>query len=246
MLKQMLKQAARGLFFFLACASVASAGIIGVSPVRVTLSNNQKLGSISVSNQGSVPVTIQMELMSWTQEGGKDVFTATREILANPPIFTIPVGESQLLRVGIRRPPDAQREKTYRMFLQELPRPITSEQSGAQMLMRISMPVFVLPEVEVKPVLRWQATHTQQGALKISLTNNGNAHIQIKNFQLLLPGSTQPWVTQQSNEYVLSDQSRDWILPINADNPIPPMGVTMQLISQTDVGKIESKVLIAP
>jgi len=95
-------------------------------------------------------------------------------------------------------------------------------------------------------VLRWQATHTQQGALKISLTNNGNAHIQIKNFQLLLPGSTQPWVTQQSNEYVLSDQSRDWILPINADNPIPPMGVTMQLISQTDVGKIESKVLIAP
>ena len=132
------------------------------------------------------------------------------------------------------------------MFLQELPRPITSEQSGAQMLMRISMPVFVLPEVEVKPVLRWQATHTQQGALKISLTNNGNAHIQIKNFQLLLPGSTQPWVTQQSNEYVLSDQSRDWILPINADNPIPPMGVTMQLISQTDVGKIESKVLIAP
>ena len=48
------------------------------------------------------------------------------------------------------------------------------------MLMRVSLPVFVLPEVDAKPVLRWQAARTSQGALKISLTNNGNAHIQIQ------------------------------------------------------------------
>ncbi|MBT6343698.1 MAG: molecular chaperone [Tateyamaria sp.] len=246
MLVQTLKQAARGLFFFVACSSVASAGAIGVNPVRVTLSNEQKVGTISVSNNGTEPVTIQVQLLSWSQEGSNAVFTATRDILSNPPIFTISAGDKQLVRVGLRRPPDAQREQAYRIFLQELPSLINSGETGAKMLMRISLPVFVLPEVEAKSELRWQVSRTPQGALKISLTNNGNAHIQIRSFQLFLPDSIQPWVTLQSSDYVLSDQSRDWILPINADNPIPLGDVTLQLVAQTDIGQIKSKVLIAP
>ena len=47
------------------------------------------------------------------------------------------------------------------------------------MLMRVSLPVFVLPKVAAKPLLSWQAVRTSDGALKISLTNDGNAHIQI-------------------------------------------------------------------
>jgi len=113
-------------------------------------------------------------------------------------------------------------------------------------LMRISLPVFVLPDVDVKPVLMWQAARTPQGALKISLTNNGNTHIQILNFKLSLLDSAQPWVTKQSSEYVLAGQSRDWILPINADYPTPPSGDTLQLFAQTDAGDIEAEVLIAP
>ena len=110
-----------GLFFFVLGASVASAGTIGVSPVRVTLSNNQKMAQSTVSNEGTEPVSMQMELMSWSQREGKDVFTATREVLANPPIFTMPAGGSQLIRVGLRRAPDAQRETDLSHLLQELP-----------------------------------------------------------------------------------------------------------------------------
>ena len=109
--------------------------------------------------------------------------------------------------------------------------------------MRVSLPVFVLPEVDAKPVLRWQATRTSQGDLKVSLTNNGNAHIQIANFKLSLPGSAQPWVTKQSSEYVLPGQSRDWNLRANAEYPAPPPGVTLQLFAQTDAGDIEAEVI---
>ncbi|MDA9369110.1 fimbria/pilus periplasmic chaperone [bacterium] len=227
-------------------ASVAFASTIGVSPVRVTLSENQKMETITVRNDGTEPVIMQMELVSWSQEEGKDVYIATSEVLANPPIFTVPAGGSQLVRIGLRRAPNTQRELTYRIFMQELPPPLDNEFTGTRMLMRISMPVFFLPEDEAKPVLHWQASRTPQGALKISLTNNGNAHVQIINFKLSLPGSAQPWVTQQSAEYVLPNQSRDWMLPVNVENPIPPMGTTIRLFAQTDAGNFETEVIISP
>ena len=245
MLTRVLKQAACGLFFFVVWASVANAASFGVSPVRVTLSDSQQMGALTVRNDGTEPVSMQLEVLNWSQEAGKDVLTPSRELLANPPIFTVPAGGSQLVRVGLRRSPDGQRELTYRVILQELPPPPKPDFMGSRMLMRISLPVFVLPEVDAKPVLLWQAARTTQGALKISLTNNGNAHIQIANFKLSLPGSAQPWVTKQSSEYVLPGQSRDWTLPANSENPAPPPGVTLQLFAQTDAGDIEAEVLVA-
>ena len=246
MLTRALKQAACGLFFFVVCASVANATNLGVSPVRVTLSDSQKIGSLSVRNDGAEPVTMQMEVLSWSQREGNAVFAATRELLANPPIFTIPAGSSQLVRVGLRRAPDVQRELTYRVILQELPPPPDPDLTGARMTLRISLPVFVSPEIEAKPVLLWQAVRTSQGALKISLSNKGNGHIQIKNFKLLLLDSAQPWVTLQASDYVLAGQSRDWIVLASPENPAPPPGVTLQLFAQTDAGDIEAEVIIAP
>jgi fimbrial chaperone protein len=112
--------------------------------------------------------------------------------------------------------------------------------------MRVSLPVFILPKVETKPMLSWQAARTPQGALKLNLTNNGNAHIQIKEFKLSLPGKEQPWVTQQSFEYVLPGQSRELIMPENLESPAPPSGTALQLIAQTDAGIIKAEVMIAP
>ena len=245
MLARAIIKAAFGIILFVMGSSVANAASFGVSPVRVTLSESQQMGALTVRNDGTEPVSMQLEVLNWSQEAGKDVLTPSRELLANPPIFTVPAGGSQLVRVGLRRAPDAQRELTYRVILQELPPPPNPNFMGTRMLMRISLPVFVLPEVDAKPVLLWQAARTPQGALKISLTNNGNAHIQIANFKLSLPGSQQPWVTKESAEYVLPGQSRDWTLPANSENPAPPLGVTLQLFAQTDVGDIEAEVLVA-
>ncbi len=239
-------QAAYGLFLFVVGASVVSATSIGVSPVRATLSADQQVGALTVRNTGSKPMSVQLKVMNWSQQEGEDVFTATRDVLANPPIFTVPAGGSQLIRAGLRRAPDARHELTYRIFMQELPSPPSPDFQGAKMLMRLSLPAFVLPALAAEPVLRWKAARTSDGALKISLTNIGNAHVQIANFSLSLPGSAQPWITQQSSTYVLHGQSRDWILPANAENPSPPPGAILQIFAQTDAGDMEAEVLITP
>ena len=246
MLKRVIIQAAYGLFLLVAGVNVVSAASIGVSPVRATLSADQQVGALTVRNTGSKPMSVQLKVMNWSQQEGEDVFTATRDVLANPPIFTVPAGGSQLIRAGLRRAPDARSELTYRIFMQELPPPPSPDFNGAKMLMRLSVPVFVLPEVAAQSTLRWQAARTLDGGLKISLTNIGNAHIQILNFSLSLPGSAQPWTIQQTSTYVLHGQSRDWILPANAENPPLPLGTILQIFAKTDAGDKESEVLITP
>ena len=246
MLKRVMMQAAYGLFLFVLGSSLVSAASIGVSPVRATLSASQKIEAITVRNKGTEPMSVQLEVMNWSQQEGKDVYTASRELLVNPPIFTVPPGGSQLIRAGLRRAPDARHELTYRIFMQELPPPPDPNFMGTKMLMRISLPVFVLPALAAEPVLRWKAALTSDGALKISLSNLGNAHIQIANFSLSRPGSAQPWITQQSSTYVFHGQSYEWILPANAENPAPPPGATLQLFAQTDAGDMEAEVLITP
>ena len=75
MLTRVLEQAACGLFFFVVWASVASAASIGVSPVRVTLSDSQKIGTLTVRNDGTEPVSMQMEVLNWSQRGGRRMFS---------------------------------------------------------------------------------------------------------------------------------------------------------------------------
>ena len=227
-------------------AIVVNATTLGVSPVRVTLSEKQKVGTLIVRNDGTEPVPMQLEIVNWSKEDGKDVFSPTRELIVNPPIFKVPAGGSQLIRVGLRGRTDAQRELTYRIFLQELPSPPDPNFNGTKLLMRLSLPVFVLPKVTAKPVLQWQAERISDGALKVSLTNVGNEHIQIINFSLSQSGSAQPWITQNTSDYVLIGQSFDWILQANQGYSIPQSGTSMKLFAETDAGDIEAEVLVLP
>ena len=103
MLVRTIMQAAYGLFLFVVGASVVSATSIGVSPVRATLSVNQQVAALTVRNNDTEAISVQLTVMNWSQQDGKDFFTATREVLANPPIFTVPAGGSQLIRTGRRR-----------------------------------------------------------------------------------------------------------------------------------------------
>lgn len=235
-----LSQAACGLAFFMGAACAATAGSFAVSPVRATLSAGQPVGSLTVRNTGAEPTVVQLEVVSWSQQDGKDVYDPTREILATPPIFTVPPGGSQVVRVGLRRAPDPKREITYRLFLQEVPPPPKPGFQGLQVALRVGVPVFVLPSVPVKPVLRWQLSRTPQGKLQVSLSNSGNAHIQVANIKLM-PASGDPFPTQQIGAYVLPGQSRGWLLEAA---PAPPPGATLRLSAQTDAGEVQAEVVV--
>src|SRR6185312_2841401 len=91
-------QAARGgLALLIAYGSVAHAGSFTVNPVRLTLSATQSVAAVTVKNIGEEATVVQLETSSWTQHDGQDVLESTSDILATPPILTVPPGASRIV-----------------------------------------------------------------------------------------------------------------------------------------------------
>jgi fimbrial chaperone protein len=239
LLTQRLSQYISGLILLVIGVSMASAGSFQVNPVRATLSPSKPVSAMTVRNTGTESAVIQLEVMTWSQQQGKDVYATTKEILATPPVFTVPAGGSQVIRVGLRRAPDAQREITYRLFLQEVPPPPKPGFQGLQVALRIGVPVFVTPATEQPPALAWKIYRTRDGKLEVSLTNNGGIHVQVANFKLVKVDGGELG-KQHIAAYVLPGQTNSWVVK---DISVPQSASTLHLFAQTDAGDIDAGVV---
>ena len=239
MLKRSISQLVGGLLL-LSGAFPATAASIQVSPVRVMFSAGQPVTALSVRNTGDEPIVMQLEVMSWSQQNGTDVYTPTRELLATPPIFTVPPGKAQVLRMGLRRPADAARELTYRLFLQEVPPPPKPGFQGLQMALRFGVPVFVAPATASTqpPVLSWRVYLTPDGGLEVGLANNGASHVRVSSLKLSTAGGKELAV-QQKADYVLSGQTHNW--PVK-DFKVPS-GSSVHISAQTDAGELDGGIV---
>lgn len=183
-----------------------------VSPVQVHLTANRNIAALRVYNAGARAVSIQAQPLLWTQQSGQDLLTPTEELLATPPIFTVPPGATQIVRVGLRTAPDKVSERTFRLYLTELPSPESNEFNGLQMATRISLPVFVAPlRGEVAFKLAWNARLTEFGQLSITGVNEGTGHAKATQ----LKATFQNGSSYQENGifYVLPNSSKVWTIP---------------------------------
>lgn len=108
---------------FIAPATTLGGGpSIGVMPVTVQLAPGQMATTLTVSNQGDRETAFQVRAYAWTQTGGSDQLTPTTELLASPPLGTIPAGGKQIMRLMLRRPAQGH-EASYRILLDQIPPP---------------------------------------------------------------------------------------------------------------------------
>jgi len=235
-----LGQAVLGLAFSFFGASLSHAGSFTVNPVRVTLSPTQRVAAITVSNHGAEASVIQLETSRWTQQDGKDSLAPSNEILATPPIFTLAPGASQIVRVGLRRAPDAQHELTYRLVLREVPPPQPIAQ-GLRVALAISMPVFVVSAHPSFSNLQWQAVRLADGRIHLQATNTGGAHVQIGAIELSSLDGASPVVRESVATYVLPGNTRDWTFKSAADVPV---GSTLRLLASTDSGDVQARITL--
>lgn len=239
MMTSLLRQAACGLALFLLGAGMASAGSFQVSPINPTLSAGKPVSALTVRNTGAGPVVIQLEALAWSQPGGKDTYLPAPEILATPPIFTIPAGGSQTIRVGSRMPPDARGERAYRLFLREIPPPPKPGFNGLQMALQVSLPLFVLPTTPANSRLQWQALRTGDGHILISATNAGQAHVRLSGFKLSAAGA-RPLPMPSTAVYVLPGASHEWLVDASVAS-----GTTLRLVAQDDARTVQAELVVA-
>lgn len=206
----LLTRIACGLAALTALSPAAVAGTFTISPLRVDFSGNAGTAALTVRNEDAVAVVVQAEGLAWSQDGGEDALTATRDLLVSPAVFTLAPGGSQLVRVALRRPVDPVRELAYRLVLQEVPQAARADFTGLQVSLRLSVPVFVAPSAPAEPELTWSAARSATGRLELSAHNGGAAHARIHRFALKSVPTDAPVAGQPALAYVLPGATRRW------------------------------------
>lgn len=225
------RAALRGLaflpLFVLLSATAAHAGEFSVSPVRVDLTATESVSALRIRNDGANAVVIQSRLFRWTQEHGEDKLQATNEALVTPPVVSIPAGGTQVVRVGLRRTPEAQQEITYRLFVEEVPSAPEELSSGLRVITRLSIPVFVAPtEKSASPALRWVMQLGQRQELLLAAYNEGNGHARISDPTLSFTDGAR--VTLRGVHYLLPGNERVWVIEPQGGNVHRGSTVTVQ------------------
>ena len=193
----------------------AGAGTFTISPLRVDFAESTNMAVLTVRNEEAEPVVVQAQGLAWSQEDGQDALSPSRDLLISPAVFTLPAGGSQLVRVALRRQVDPARELTYRVLLQEVPQTAKPDFNGLQIVLRLSVPVFVEPRAAAQPQVAWSATRGNDGKLSINARNDGSAHARILRFSLKTADGATTVLDQPELAYVLPGSSRHWTFDDN-------------------------------
>ncbi len=193
------------------------AGQFSVSPIKVSLDKSNRSAVVHVFNEEQSPLQVQIKAFLWTQdEEGKDQYTETKDILFFPKMITIMPNTERIIRLGMRNFPN-DREKTYRLFVEEIPLRIRdASQSQVQVAVRFGVPVFVHPPKKtVESAIEDIAL--KAGRLSMRVRNKGNSHFVIQS--LMIRGLDQTgqeyFFRELSGWYLLSGSSREYITEIS-------------------------------
>jgi fimbrial chaperone protein len=196
-------------------ASPSLAGEFAVSPVRLDLDRNAKTGVVTVSNDAQEKLQVQMQLFEWTQDAdGKDHYEPSSDLVFFPKVMSLKKGEQKLIRAGFKVPATTT-EKTYRLFIEEIPEPKVSEGQGAtiNVAIRFGVPIFLKPQKEES---RGELTKVAvaQNKLAIAVNNTGNQHFIIKTIAVQSGDSFRKEI---NGWYLLAGAARTYSVDIPAD-----------------------------
>ncbi len=191
-------------------APAAQAADLAVMPVAVQMTALKSRSSVTVQNNGREPVVVQADVVGWQRQDGVDRHGPAQEMLVNPPVFTLPPGQSQIVRLGLRDGTPAQAdERTYRLVLRELPAAAPNISAGVQVLMAIRLPIYVAPAAPRRGE-QWTLARNAEGRLEATLTNTGNVHLRVAG--LTLDAGGQVLARQEVGAVLLAGETRRWIL----------------------------------
>jgi fimbrial chaperone protein len=166
------------LIFLLFAPSAAQAGNWRVIPIRLHFNRSTRSGVITVHNDDKTPLHLAVAADRWSEDAqGKDRYTATTDLIFFPQQLTIPPKKERVIRVGLKVPA-IQQEKTYRLFLREIPGRPGLTDTGVAIAIRFGVPIFSSPLTD-KRSLQVNRLTLKKGILGFSVKNTGNTHARI-------------------------------------------------------------------
>lgn len=230
---------AAGLLGSLAC----SAATLEVAPVMHELVPGRNSLSMTVANRGALAVTVQVRGFVWRQDEREEQLDPADDVLLSPPIFTLGPGRSQTVRALFAPQPDARVERSYRLLIDEIPGAEPAAEP-VRFALRLSVPVFRLAEPRGTPRVLWELHADGQ---QLVARNEGGTRDRLREVSLLLPSGERIEPAAPATAYVLTGARRVWSIGGTPASRRPlRAGDTVTLTAQTDAGRVELPLVVAP
>jgi fimbrial chaperone protein len=198
-------------------------------PITLTAPLGQSANTIQVVNRGGGGSTLQVRSFAWSQPpDGTESMVPSPAITASPPAFSLPEGETQVIRVVLHTP-SSPTELAYRILVDELPPP---NATNVQLALRVSLPVFAVPTSGAAD-LRWRIVRAGDGLLVI-VHNAGALHARITKLTLASPAhAAVEGQLQNRLPYILAGADRRWTVALPAS-----VGTGVRLTADIDAKPI--------
>ncbi|MFO7982446.1 MAG: fimbria/pilus periplasmic chaperone [Desulfuromonadales bacterium] len=189
-----------------------------VVPIRIDLGKNQRSDVVRLINEGSEKVSLQIQATEWMQdENGEDLYVPSKDLIFFPKILTVEPKEERVLRAGIRSPA-VQREKTYRLFIEEIPEASRADATQVSINIRFGLPVFVEP-LQKQAQAEISSLELKAGKIAAEISNTGNVHFRIN--KIIVHGldaeGREIFRKEKQGWYLLAEASRHHELDLPAD-----------------------------
>jgi fimbrial chaperone protein len=230
----------------------AFAGEFVVSPVGLDLGGTARSGAITIRNDGKDKLGFELEAMEWRQDAeGKDQYVPTNELVFYPKVMAVEPGQEGLVRVGIRTPL-VQTEKTYRLFIQELPgnaKAAASSTAQVNFLIRFGAPIFVGP-VKPQDSLTVDSLAVAKGVVSVSTHNTGNRHQVMQGVSLKGVDRTgnEVWSLTLADRYLLAGTAKAYsaVIPRADCTRIASLSVEVRTDKLSTVRKLDVDPTMCP
>ncbi len=225
----MMIRATAFAILMLGSSIISQAGSLAISPVRVDLTSRKSNTIVQVTNSGDSAVTIQVHAAKWSMEGPENTYAETNDFIVNPPVFRLQPEQKQMIRIGIRNSAVVGIERSYRLILEEVPKP--AQAGTVAIVLNVSLPIFLQPLEPVAPSLIWRAALLDDGGMQLTVTNDGSAHDRINNVAIETDGGR---IQTTISGYVLPGLTRTFT--VHDEHLRPAKQVVLAVV--TEKGKV--------
>jgi fimbrial chaperone protein len=201
--------------------SPARAADFTVNPIQIFLSRQNQSAILTVQNTSTEPLRFQLNAFGWAQDpAGQMLLTPTTEVIFFPRLLSLAPSEQRIVRVGVSVPPGPV-ERTYRIFVEELP-PATTQSTPAgqvRVLARMGIPIFIEPRTG-RAELRLAPPTLTAGRVVFELHNAGTKHVIPQEIRArgLGSGGEALWDRESEGWYILAGDRRVYEIPLSRED----------------------------
>ena len=221
---------------FVAAPAIALASTLEVTPINIEVPAPGAASTVTLNNPGADLVNAQVRIFKWTQQDGKDQLVPTTDVVASPPAIRLEPGKKGVIRVVRLGKLPASSEETYRLIIDELPKPPKAGEAGVGFSVRYSIPVFFSKPGE-EPALSWKAS-VAGGQLVLEADNSGGRRVRLASLRVVSGAGKTVKIGEGLAGYVLGQSAKTWTVK-GAAKAIAPGGI-IKIIAQGDNGPIEA------